>query len=158
MSDFLNESDSGSRGITPRPYHETWIRYILEFPLDSVKDEKETKNTLIKMLMPVINTAARSNLKRNDVRLFLWGYDNVWKSFFVYKRKGNYDPDLLVLKRCLREGFALMLYRSIEMRQMGMILEPKQSVFQRFVSGTERKVGFFKNKKKDIDNSMEGSE
>jgi len=156
MPDFLSDEETIGSGFTPRPFHETWIRYILEFPLPKEKDEEETKKSLIKMLTPVINTAARSNLKRNDVRLFLWGYDNIWQSFFVYKRKGNYNPDLLLLKRCLREGFALMLYRSIEMRQMGMILEPKQSIFQRFVSEADRKVGFFKTKNKKIDDESGG--
>jgi len=132
-----------------RDFKRSWVEYVLEFPLPKLKDkdEKEVKYNITKMLEPVVNTAARSNLKRPDVRLFLWEYDNIWDSFFNYKRKGSYDPDLICLKKSLRAGYALMLYRSVDMGQMRMIFEPKQSVFQKIFSGSDRKLGFFKRKK-----------
>ena len=132
-----------------KDFSKSWVEYILEFNLPSVKDkdEEEVKYNIIQMLKPVINTGARSNLKRSDVWLFLWEYDNIWQSFFTYTRKGTYDPDLISLKKSLRAGYALMLYRSVDMGQMRMIFEPKQSVFQRIFSGSDRKLGFFKRRK-----------
>ena len=133
--------------MSMRGFSDQWIPYILEYDMPNVRDAEQAKTDLVNMLKPVINTAARTNLKRQDVDLFLWGFENVWQAFFIYKRKGKYDADLLCLKRSLKEGYALMLYRSIEMRQMGMLLEPKQNIFQRFVSNAEKRVGLFKSKK-----------
>jgi len=135
--------------MNARTFAESWIQYILEFNMPGVEEEEKIKYEIIEMLKPVINTAARSNLKRPDVRLFLWGYDNIWQSFFIYSRKGNYNPRLIQLKKCLREGYALMLYRSVDMGQMRMIFEPKQSMFQKVFNGTEKKLGFFKRRKND---------
>lgn len=133
-----------------RGFAGSWTQYILEFNMPDIEDEHKVKYEIIEMLKPVINTAARSNLKRPDVRLFLWGYDNVWKKFFIYSRKGNYDPRLIQLKSSLREGYALMLYRSIEMGQMRMIFEPKQSIFQKIFSGSSKKLSLFKRKDQDV--------
>jgi len=132
-----------------RDFARSWVEYILEFNLPEIEKEQEIKYNIIQMLKPVINTAARSNLKRPDVRLFLWEYDNIWKSFFIYSRKGNYDPSLINLKKSLRAGYALMLYRSVEMGQMRMIFEPKQSILQRIFSGSNRKLSLFKRKKEE---------
>ena len=142
--EFLNDSQGY---MSMRGFSDQWIPYILEYDMPNVRDAEQAKTDLVNMLKPVINTAARTNLKRQDVDLFLWGFENVWQAFFIYKRKGKYDADLLCLKRSLKEGYALMLYRSIEMRQMGMLLEPKQNIFQRFVSNAEKRVGLFKSKK-----------
>jgi len=139
--------------MNARSFAESWIQYILEFNLPDLEDEQKVKYEIIEMLKPVINTAARSNLKRPDVRLFLWGYDNIWQSFFIYSRKGSYNPKLIQLKKCLREGYALMLYRSVDMGQMRMIFEPKQNVLQRIFNGSNKKLSFFKRKK---ENEMEG--
>jgi len=133
-----------------RSFAESWVQYILEFNIPEVNNKQEVKYDIIQMLKPVINTAARSNLKRPDVRLFLWEYDNIWKSFFIYSRRGTYDPSLINLKKSLRAGYALMLYRSVEMGQMRMIFEPKQSIFQRIFSGSDKKLGFFKHKKENV--------
>jgi len=133
--------------MNTRNFAESWIQYVLEFNMPSVDDEQDVKYEIVEMLKPMINTSARSNLKRQDVRLFLWGYDNIWQSFFIYSRKGSYDPKLIQLKKCLREGYALMLYRSIDMGQMRMIFEPKQSVLQKIFSGSDKKLGWFKRKK-----------
>jgi len=130
-----------------RSFASSWVQYILEFNLPEVEKEQDIKYNIIQMLKPVINTAARSNLKRPDVRLFLWEYDNIWKSFFIYSRKGTYDPSLINLKKSLRAGYALMLYRSVEMGQMRMIFEPKQSILQRIFSGSDKKLSLFKRKK-----------
>jgi len=132
--------------MSSRSFGESWVQYILEFNMPDVADEKKVKYEIIQMLEPVINTAARSNLKRNDIRLFLWGYDNIWQSFFIYSRKGSYNPKLIQLKKCLREGYALMLYRSVEMGQMRMIFEPKQSVFQKVFSSSDKARSFFRRK------------
>lgn len=145
--EFLNENNQSM--TTMRGFHEQWIPYILNYEMPTVKDANQAKRDLVQMLTPVMNVAARSNLNRTDVRLALWEFDNIWTSFFIYKRRGNKDADLLMLKRSLKAGFNLMLRRSLEMGQMRMIFEPKQSIFQKLVSGSERRLNFFKNKKGD---------
>jgi len=142
-------------GVGIRNFSETWVQYILEFPMPKIEEEREVKETIIHMLTPVMNVSARSNLRRPDIPLHLWAYDIIWQKYFVYKRRGRYDPDLLVLKESLREGFELMLNRSVEMGQMRMIFEPKQSIFQRLVTGRDRKLSFFKHKKEENQNMEE---
>jgi len=156
MPDEFLDNDGSSYSMLQRNFNEAWVQYILEYPTPAVEGAEKEKKYIVNMLVPVINQAARSNLAKSDVYLALWAYDNIWTSYFIYKRKGKRDADLLMLMRTLREGYSLMLHRSIEMRQMAMILEPKQSVFQRFTDNTQRKIGFFKGKKSKKEESMDG--
>jgi len=128
-----------------------WVKYILKAKLPDVRNEDQAKQSIIQMLEPLMDSANRSNLKRWEIPEYLRGYDIVWQKYFVYKRKGKYDSDLLVLKSSLREQFALELSRSIDMGMMSMILQPKQvqSVFQRFADDTKKKLGFFKSKQQN---------
>ena len=144
MADDFLENDNSI--TTMRGFNEQWIPYILNYEMPNVQEADKAKKDIIQMLTPVMNTAARSNLNRTDVRLALWEFDNIWTAYFVYRRRGKYDSDLLMLKRSLKAGFNLMLRRSLEMGQMRMIFEPKQNIFQKLVSGSERKLKFFKNK------------
>ena len=139
-----------------RPWHEAWIKYILEFPMPDVKDAKGTKEELVSILEPVMNVSAKSNILRREIPMHLDSYDIIWDKYFAYMKRGKYDPRLLVLHEALREGFELHLNRSIDATQMRMIFEPKQNVFQRLVSGTEQKLSWFKSRKTEENNKMDG--
>ena len=152
MSEFLEENGS-SGGVSPRPWHEAWIQYIMDFPMPSVEDEAETKETIVAMLNPIMNVASRSFILRREIPMHLDSYDIIWDKYFMYMKRGKYNSNLLVLRETLREGFELQLNRSVDAAQMRMIFEPKQSIFQKLVTGSgERRVGLFKTKKKNEGN------
>jgi hypothetical protein len=143
--------DDDSHSMNLSTGGEPWVKYILKASLPNVKNASQAKKDIIEMLEPMMDSSNRSNVKRYEIPEYLRGYDIVWQKFFIYKRKGRYDPDLLVLKSSIREMYALELSRSIEMGQMSMIFQPKriQDVFQRFMDDTKKKIGFFKTKQQD---------
>lgn len=131
-----------------------WIKYILKFNMPSVDDddkEKEIKKEIINMLQPVMDIAPRGNYENQDIRFALWEYDDYWTSYYMYKRNGRYNADLIQLQRGLRLCFKMELTRGKHMGQMDMIFQPKQSIIQRLISGSRDKTGFFKSKKKETD-------
>jgi len=142
--DFLTDDGtlSGFKGM--RPFSETWIRYIMEYQLPDA-DKKE----IIRMLRPIMDVAAKGNIRRQDIPMYLDDYDIIWHKYKMYMKKGKYDPELLTLEESLRLGFELQATRSVDMGQMRMIFEPKsiQSVFQRFIDASNKKLGFFKKGK-----------
>lgn len=127
-----------------RPIQEAWVKYILEFPMPSIKTD--VKYEIIKILEPVMNTASKSNILRREIPIHLDAYDIIWDKYLSYMRKGKYDPAILTLREGLREGFDLQLNRSVEAGQMRLLLQHQQSIIQRFISGAERRLGLFKTK------------
>ncbi len=135
-----------------------WVEYILKTPLPNTEKSSETKQRIIAMLKPMMDVANRSNVKRWEIPEYLCGYDIVWNKFFIYERKGRFEPELLVLKSSIREEYCLELSRSIDMGQMAMIFQPQkiQHVFQRFADDTKKKLKFFKSR--DPQNPMQNME
>ena len=140
---FLDDEQGMNVGL--RPFSEAWIRYIIEYHMPDMPEEE--KREIIVMLKPVVDVAAKAYIKRHEIPMHLDAYDIIWDKYFMYMKRGKYDPRLLILRESLREGFELQLTRSVDARQMSMIFEPKQSIFQRLITGGQRKLSFFKGKK-----------
>jgi len=141
-------------GFGLRPFSEAWIKYIIEFNMPDISEEE--KREIIGMLKPIVDVAAKGYIKRHEIPMHLDAYDIIWDKYFMYMKRGKYDPRLLTLRESIREGFELQLTRSVDARQMSMIFEPKQSIFQRFIDGSQRKLSFFKSKKeKQVEESEE---
>jgi len=117
--------------------------------MPSVDKADEVKKDLINMLRPVMDTAPRGNYENQDIRFALWSYDDFWTSYYIYKRNGRYNPDLIELQKGLRLCFKMELTRGKRMMQMGMIFQPKQSIIQRLITGSRDKAGLFRGKKKE---------
>ena len=145
--EFLNDDGtlSGFRGL--RPFSETWVRYIIEYHMPDIPDRE--KHEIVAMLKPVVDVAAKGYIIRREIPMHLDAYDIIWEKYKMYMKRGKYDPRLLTLQESLRLGFEIQLTRSVDAAQMRMIFEPKQNIFQRFIDGTQRKIGFFKSKPKN---------
>ena len=87
---------------------EAWMKYIIEFHLPP-----DLEQMILMYLRPLINLAPKSNIRRGEIPMYLIGYDLVWDEYFIYMRKGKYDPKLLVIKGIIREALKLQLCRSI---------------------------------------------
>lgn len=129
-----------------------WIKYILQFNMPTVEDADKVRKDLINMLRPIMDVAPKGNYELHDIRFALWAYDDYWSSYFIYKRRGRYNPDLIELKRGLRLCFKMELTRGKKMMQMGMIFQPKQNIIQRLITHGRDKTGFFKSKPKEPTN------
>lgn len=125
------------------------IRYILEYPLYADINTDEKLKEMIDFFKSILDVAARTNLKRNQVYSNIWEFDNNLKAYVVYKRRGKYDSDIIMLKRNLRQGCSLQLCRSIEGQQIRMIFEPIKRIVQNISDSTNKKIGFFKKNKSD---------
>lgn len=144
------------RSIGTLDYGEgAWIKYILQFNMPTVDDASEVKKELVNLLKPIMDVAPRGNYENHDIRFALWDYDDFWTSYFIYTRRGRYNPDLIQLQRGLRMCFKMELTRGKKMMQMGMIFQPKQNIVQRLISGSRDKARFFKSKKKEPEELME---
>lgn len=145
--EFLNDNGSvqGFQGL--RPFSETWVRYIIEYHMPDI--DPRAKHEIVAMLKPVVDVAAKGYILRREIPMHLDAYDIIWDKYFMYMKKGKYDPRMLVLRESLRQGFELQLTRSVDASQMRMIFEPKQNIFQRFVNASQKRIGFFKHKSKE---------
>jgi len=145
--EFLRDDGTlaGFQGL--RPFSETWVRYIIEYHMPDIS-EKE-KHEIVAMLKPVVDVAAKGNILRREIPMHLDAYDIIWDKYKMYMKKGKYDPRMLTLQESLRLGFEIQLTRSVDAGQMRMLFEPKQSIFQRFVNSSEKRLGFFKHKDKN---------
>lgn len=93
----------------PQLLDEAWMKYIIEFHLP-----KDLEHIIIMYLKPLIDLSPKSNIRRKEITMHLISYDLIWDSYFIYMRKGKYDPKLLVVKEILREAIELQLNRSVE--------------------------------------------
>lgn len=87
---------------------EAWMKYIIEFHLPP-----ELEQMILMYIRPLVNLAPKSNIRRGEIPMYLIGYDLIWDEYFIYMRKGKYDPKLLVIKGIIREALKLQLCRSI---------------------------------------------
>lgn len=142
--------EEAGRSRTIMDYGEgAWIKYILQFNMPTVDKSDDVKMEIVNMLKPIMDVAPRGNYENHDIRFALWEYDDFWDAYFIYKRNGRYNPDLIELRRGLRLCFKMELTRGKRMMQMGMIFQPKQNIIQRLITGSRDKARFFKSKKKE---------
>ena len=153
--DFLDDVPSYD---TPqqRPYQEAWVKYILEFPMPDLDEEREAKDLIIKVLKPILNGASRTNLDPHEISNLLWQYDNLWIGNILYdKKRWRRSHSMIVLRRGLRTGYYQELTRGKNMGQMNMIFQPKQNIFQRLLTQRhERKARFFKSGEPELEEQM----
>lgn len=94
--------------VSPQLEEEAWMKYIIEFHLPP-----DLEHMILMYIRPLINLAPKSNIRRGEIPMYLIGYDLVWDEYFIYMRKGKYDPNLIVIKGIIREALKLQLCRSI---------------------------------------------
>ena len=71
----------------PQILDEAWMKYIIEFHLP-----KDLEHLIIMYLKPLVDLAPKSNIQRKEITMHLIEYDLIWDSYFIYMRKGKYDP------------------------------------------------------------------
>ena len=139
------------QGFVPQGQDEAWMKYIIEYNIP-----EQEKAEIINMLRPLMNLAPRSNIRRSAVCMHLFSYDLIWDKYFIYVKKGKYDPKLLVLEESLREAFELQLDRSVE-GWLGKLMHTK--LFRIFQTSEDRnnvarKVSWLRGGNKKQDNNQ----
>ena len=128
----------------PQMFDEAWMKYIIEFHLP-----QDLEQLIVAYMKPLIDLAPKSNIKRKEILMHLISYDLVWDTYFIYMKKGKYDPKLLVVKEILREAIELQLNRSVE-GWLGRLMHTK--LFRIFTSdeqgGVQKGMRFLGGKKK----------
>jgi hypothetical protein len=150
LASELQQSSMGSP-FMPQQYDEAWMKYIIEYTISP-----DDKQEIIGMMRPLMNLAPKSNIRRKEIPMHLIAYDLIWDKYFIFVKKGKYDPKLLVLEENLREAFELQLNRSVE-GWLGRLMHTK--LFRIFQTSDEkssvaRGVGLFRRKKQQ-NNNME---
>jgi len=128
---------------------QAWLQYMIEYTAPDL--DPKTKEEIIRMLKPLMDSAAKSSLRRREVPMHLLQYDIIWDDYYTYKKRGRYDPTLVVLKDVLREAFTLQLNKSItddgtdKGNLLTLLLTNKHDVRTRNESPRKRRFSFFKN-------------
>ena len=136
----------------PQGQDEAWMKYIIEYNIP-----ENEKQEIIGFLRPLMNLAPRSNIRRSAVCIHLFSYDLIWDKYFIFVKKGKYDPKLLVLEEALREAFELQLDRSVE-GWLGKLMHTKLfRIFQTSddKSNLARKTSWLRGGNKKQDNNQE---
>lgn len=107
LENELRQSVQGYPGVSSIE-EEAWMKYIIEFHLPP-----ELEQLILMYIRPLVNLSPKTKIKRGEIPMYLVGYDLIWDEYFIYMRKGKYDPDLLVIKTIIREALKLQLCRSI---------------------------------------------
>ena len=131
--------------LSPNMEEEAWMKYIIEFHLPA-----DLTQMILMYIRPLINLAPKSNIRRGEIPMYLIGYDLIWDEYFIYMRKGKYDPQLIVIKGIIREAIKLQLCRSIG-GWLGKLMHTKFFQFSQSdnKSNIQKGVGFFRRKGKD---------
>lgn len=116
----------------PQLMDEAWMKYIIEFHLP-----KDLEQLIVQYIKPLIDLAPKSNIRRREITMHLIAYDLIWDSYFIYMRKGKYDPRLLVVKEILRNAIELQLNRSVD-GWLGRLMHTK--LFRIFTTDEQSKV------------------
>ena len=105
---------------------------------------------ILMYIRPLINLAPKSNIRRGEIPMYLIGYDLIWDEYFIYMRKGKYDPQLIVIKGIIREAIKLQLCRSI-VGWLGKLMHTKFFQFSQSdnKSNVQKGIGFFRRKGKE---------
>lgn len=119
----------------PQLLDEAWMKYIIEFHVPNLPEDE--KNLIIGMLKPLVDLAPKSNIRRREITMHLISYDLIWDKYFIYMKKGKYDPRLLVLEDVFREAIELQLNRSVD-GWLGRLMHTK--LFRIFTSDDQGKV------------------
>lgn len=119
----------------PQMLDEAWMKYIIEFHVPDLPDSE--KNLIIGMLKPLVDLAPKSNIRRREVTMHLISYDLIWDKYFIYMKKGKYDPRLLVLEDVFREAIELQLNRGVD-GWLGRLMHTK--LFRIFTSDDKGRV------------------
>jgi hypothetical protein len=134
----------------PQMMDEAWMKYIIEFHLP-----KDLEQLVIMYLKPLIDLAPKSNIKRREIFTYLVGYDLIWDTYFIYMKKGKYDPKLLVVKEILRTAIELQLNRSVD-GWLGRMMHTKLfRIFTNDGQGNMQKAGRFFGRSKRQQNNQE---
>ena len=133
-----------SYSSTPQMEEEAWMKYIIEFHLP-----QDLEQIILTYIRPLINLAPKSKIRRGEIPMYLIGYDLIWDEYFIYMRKGKYDPKLIVVKGIIREALKLQLCRSID-GWLGKLMHTK--FFDISQSGSEKSnirkgMGIFRRRK-----------
>ncbi|RLF35427.1 MAG: hypothetical protein DRN08_03050 [Thermoplasmata archaeon] len=107
-------------------YETAWIRYIMEFRLP-----KELEDMLIKYTTPLVDLAAKSNIRRVEIPMHLLQYDIIWKKYRTHMHKGRWDPKLYVYKDIIRHAFELNLNRSVDGWQGELLFTKRYDIIER---------------------------
>jgi hypothetical protein len=122
---------------------EAWMKYIIEFHLPP-----DLEKMILMYIRPLINLSPKSKIKRGEIPMYLVGYDLIWDEYFIYMRKGKYDPELLVVKTIIREALKLQLCRSIG-GWLGNLIHTKTFNIKSEgdKNGIQKTTGWFRRKK-----------
>jgi hypothetical protein len=147
----IRKSSSFDNINAPQLLDEAWMKYIIEFHLP-----QDLEQLIVAYLKPLIDLAPKSNIRRREITMHLIAYDLIWDSYFIYMRKGKYDPKLLVVKEILRNAIELQLNRSVD-GWLGRLMHTK--LFRIFTSDeqsrTQRGMRFLGGRKNNKGNNQE---
>lgn len=125
-------------------HEQAWIKYIIEFHLP-----KDLEKILLLYLKPLIDLAAKTNLKRREIPIHLLEYDIIWDQYRIYERKGKYDSRLLVCQEIIRHALELQLNRSVDGWQGNLLFTKKFDIEHHMQQQKEGWTRYFKTKKED---------
>ncbi len=144
-------------GSIPQVFDEAWMKYIIEFHYSFEMPEQQA-HEIISMMKPLIDLGPKSNIRRREITMYLYGFDLVWENYLMYVKKGKYDGNLLTLRELLRNAYELQLNRSVD-GWLGRLMHTK--LFRIFTTdsnqGTaQRTFRFLGKKNKNTGNNQEG--
>ena len=141
----------GEFPMSPQMEEEAWMKYIIEFHLPP-----ELEQMILMYVRPLVNLAPKSNIKRGEIPMYLVGYDLIWDEYFIYMRKGKYDPKLIVVKGIIREALKLQLCRSIG-GWLGKLMNTKIFSISQEKSGGRKAVGLFRRRRQESEDNEGGN-
>lgn len=121
-----------------------WILSLIKIHLP-----KELQDLLVPWMTPILDTAARTNIKRHEIPMHLIQYDLIWQGYQIFMQKGKHDPKLFIYKRIIEEAFELQLCRGVEGWQ-GELVFTRKNIWDVKQTKGGRSGGFldyFKTKK-----------
>ncbi len=132
-----------------------WILQLIKLNLDKANLPKEIKEEFINYMIPYIENASMTKIRRGQVREFIGGFRELCVRFRVFKVRKKYVPSYNFFMAYMREILITNLNKSIDGWQGDHVFERKTSYN---VSNTQKdltdKVQTFlggrKNKKKII--------
>lgn len=119
-----------------------WTKYIMEFELP-----KDLQNLLLVYTIPLVNLAAKSNIKEKAIVNHLDEYDLIWQRYKIFLRKGRYEPKLFVISEIIREAFELQLTRGVDGWQGNLLFTRKYEIMQNTKDKKQGRLGKFLQRK-----------
>jgi len=153
LNQELSQVMGSGQPFLPQMQDEAWMKYIIEFNLPN-----DLKQMLISYLKPLVDLAPKSNIRRKEIPMHLIQYDLIWDRYFIYMKKGKYDPNLLVVQEIIRHAIELQLNRSVD-GWLGRLMHTR--LFRIFQTSDDksqmaRKIGWLRgNSKQNKENTGE---